>query len=203
MPSSLPSKFHHWKGCSDAELWDAFKTGNKEALELMYRTYAKDLFNYGMKIKAHRSLVKDCIQELFVELWKSRTHLSATRQIKFYLLKALKIKIHQALRKEQPFVSEMEPEVANRLILLPYEHNLIEVQTLEEKTRKLKQCLQELPARQQEIIHLLFFEGMSYEEISEIMSIHVQSLYTLAWKALAALKKRLVHIVILLILSEL
>ena len=57
-----------------------------------------------------------------------------------------------------------------------------------------------IPARQREVIHLLFFEGQSYEEIADIMGIHVQSVYTLAWKALTALKKRLVDYPILFLI---
>ena len=60
-----------WEAVPDAEIWDSFKSGSSEALEHIYRTYAKDLFNFGMKIKANSSLVEDAIQELFVELWSS------------------------------------------------------------------------------------------------------------------------------------
>ncbi|MEX2565058.1 MAG: sigma factor-like helix-turn-helix DNA-binding protein, partial [Cyclobacteriaceae bacterium] len=41
-----------------------------------------------------------------------------------------------------------------------------------------------------EVIHLLYYENCSYEDISKIMGINVQSVYTLAWKAIANLKRR-------------
>lgn len=202
MPSSLPYKFQRWEVLPDAEIWKAFKAGNREALEYIYRTYAKDLFSYGMKIKTHRSLVKDCIQELFVELWKSRSNLSDTNNIKFYLLKSLKLKIHHCLKKEMYFdhIAEYEKEPTVR-VALPYEANLIEAQAHEERKQRILQSVQQLPARQQQIIHLLFFESLSYEEISEIMGIHVQSVYTLAWKSLSALKKRVTDLFVLFITS--
>jgi RNA polymerase sigma factor (sigma-70 family) len=177
--------------------------GNKQALEYIYRRYAKDLFNYGMKIKTHRNLVKDCIQELFVELWKSRSDLSETHHIKFYLLKAIKIKIYHQLKKQMRFdyISSADQMCSDLMdISSSYEAHLIEVQSQEESRKKVTQCVQQLPARQREIIHLLFFEGQSYEEIADIMGIHVQSVYTLAWKALSALKKRLVDFPVLFLL---
>jgi DNA-directed RNA polymerase specialized sigma24 family protein len=46
-----------------------------------------------------------------------------------------------------------------------------------------------LPARQQEIIFLRFYEGMSYEEIAVIMDINMSSTYKLLYKALDNLQK--------------
>ena len=203
MSSSVPSRFQQWKTFSDVDIWNSFRAGNKQALEYIYRMYAKDLFNYGMKIKMHRSLVKDCIQELFVELWKSRSGLTETHNIKFYLLKAVKIKIYYQLKQQMRFdhISVADRSGADLTdISSSYEAHLIETQNREEGRKKITQCVQQLPARQREVIHLLFFEGQSYEEIADIMGIHVQSVYTLAWKALTALKKRMVDFPILFLI---
>jgi len=200
MSSSVPSRFQQWETLSDVDIWNSFRAGNQQALEYIYRIYAKDLFNYGMKIKTHRNLVKDCIQELFVELWKSRSGLCETHHIKFYLLKAIKIKIYHQLKHQMRFdhISTSDQTCSGLMdISSSYEDHLIETQSREASRKKITQCVQQLPARQQEIIHLLFFEGQSYEEIADIMGIHVQSVYTLAWKALTALKKRLVDYPIL------
>lgn len=203
MSSSVPSKLQPWATLSDVEIWNSFKAGDQQALEYMYRRYAKDLFNYGMKIKMHRNLVKDCIQELFVELWKSRLSLSETNNIKFYLLKAIKIKIYYELKQQMRFDQMSASDQADTDLLditSSYEAHLIEAQSREASRKRIIHCVQQLPVRQREIIHLLFFEGQSYEEIAEIMDIHVQSVYTLVWKALTALKKRLVDFPILFVI---
>jgi len=202
MSSSVPSRFQQWKTLSDVDIWNSFRAGNKQALEYIYRMYAKDLFNYGMKIKMHRSLVKDCIQELFVELWKSRSGLTETHHIRFYLLKAVKIKIYHHLKQQMRVDPISASEQASDLTdaSSSYETHLIETKSREEVRKKITQCVQQLPNRQQEIIHLLFFEGLGYEEIADIMGIHVQSVYTLAWKALTALKKRMVDFPILFLI---
>lgn len=179
---------NQWQSSSDIDIWDAFKRGEKEALEHIYRQYINDLYNFGMKIKGHDCLVKDCIQELFVDLWKGRHQISSTDNIKFYLLKALKNKINRRLKNEQITSSKIStPE-----IVLSPESILIQNQLEEEQLLKLHQAIRHLPERQREIIHLLFFEGLSYEQVSEIMAINVRSVYTLAWKSLATLRRKLV-----------
>lgn len=185
---------------SDKDIWASLQRGEKKALEFIYCQYVNDLYNYGMKIKGHSSLVKDCIQELFVELWKSRHQLSATDNIKFYLLKALKFKIHHHLKKEMTF-NQTNLELSSVEVVLSPESLLIQGQLQEEQILKLNKAIKQLPPRQQEILHLLFFEGFSYEQISEIMAIHVQSVYTLAWKSLAALRKKRMDFVTIILMS--
>jgi len=48
--------------------------------------------------------------------------------------------------------------------------------------------------RQKQVIHLLFFEQIAYEEVSKLMGINLRSVYTLAWKAIANLKKHIVSV---------
>lgn len=180
-----------WQSIPDEGIWKAFKRGEKEALEHIYRQYINDLYSYGMKIKGHDCLVKDCIQELFVELWKSRNQISFTDNIKFYLLKALKFKINHCLKKESTHLYNNLKKKSFVEVVFSYESLLIQSQLQEEQIYKLNKAINRLPERQREIIHLLFFEGLSYEQISEIMAINVRSVYTLAWKALATLRKKL------------
>lgn len=191
----------YYAGLDDRTLWRAFLEGEKPAFEWIYRKHAQGLFSYGMKISQSPSMVKDCIQELFVELWNRRNFLSTTDNIKFYLFKALKIKISHALHDEK---RTRIPNTVNERRLyeaeLSYEETLIEDQMALEKKNKLVDALNRLPERQREILNLLFFEDMSYEQVSEIMSINVSSAYTLAWKGVCRLKKLFREILFLIAL---
>ena len=69
------------------------------------------------------------------------------------------------------------------------ESHLIAAQTTRENKLKILKSLEKLPARQKEVLHLLFDDGFSYEETAEIMGINVRSVYTLAWKGISSLKK--------------
>ena len=53
-----------------------------------------------------------------------------------------------------------------------------------ETAEKVKAIIKTLPSRQQEIIFLRFYEGLSYEEIADIMGISVSSTYKLFYKAI-------------------
>jgi RNA polymerase sigma factor (sigma-70 family) len=175
----------------DNKIWEAFQKGNKEALEIIYRRYVNDLYNYGMKIKGHESLIKDCIQELFVELWHSKNNLSSTDNIKYYLLRAIKFKINHHLKIELRHSNTVSQNFYNDKFEYSHEANLIRHQNKEEQKRELYRVMMQLPSKQREVLHLLFFEEFSYKKVSEMMAINLRSVYTLAWKSLSVLRKKI------------
>lgn len=156
-------------------------------MEALYAKYIRELFRLGMSIKGDRSLVKDCIQEVFLQIWQYRNTVKATDNVKLYLFKCLSNKIHKEVGKDKKRYGHLDTELENDL---PYEQDT-EVKDSFEKGKNLMEAMESLPARQNEVIHLLYYENHSYEDISLIMGINVQSVYTLAWKALANLKRRM------------
>jgi DNA-directed RNA polymerase specialized sigma24 family protein len=90
------NSFHN----SDLEIWQSFKKGDKNSFTKIYQLYAKSLLNYGvtLRISSNLSVVEDCIQDLFLELWQSRENLTDTDSIKFYLFRALKNKLMRTVK---------------------------------------------------------------------------------------------------------
>ncbi len=177
---------------SDLQLWSLFLNGNNKAYEFIYYRFISDLYNYGVTICANKNLLKDLIQDLFLEIWNRRSNLTSTDNIKFYLFKALKYKVHHALKAELKKVNQ-ERSMDNLLWDLSIEEIMIKKQLAEEKSIKLIRAYHKLPARQKEVLNLIYFENMSYEQVSELMDINVSSVYTLTWKAISALKKNLLN----------
>lgn len=61
----------HYQTKEDAELWVLLIKGDKLALEIMYRRYFPHLLNYGHTISTNEELIKDCIQDLFVNVFNN------------------------------------------------------------------------------------------------------------------------------------
>lgn len=182
----------------DAELWSKIKSGDRAGMEGLYTKYAQELFRLGMSIKGDRSLVKDCIQDVFLNLWQYRHTVRPTDNVKLYLFKCLSNKIYKEVGKDKKRYGHLNPELEENL-QNDQEGDMEISPFTSENTKNLKHALNSLPARQQEVIQLLYYENHSYEDISIIMGINVQSVYTLAWKAIANLKKRIGTIVIFLL----
>ncbi|MGO8056305.1 RNA polymerase sigma factor, partial [Rhizobium leguminosarum] len=68
----------------------------------------------------------------------------------------------------------------------------------QDKQEKLEKGLAKISDRQREIIHMKYFQQMEYEDIARIMNLNYQSARNLVTRALVALRKEM--LVILLIL---
>lgn len=169
--------------------WSRFKNGDVNALESIYKAHVNSLINYGLKITEDLDLVKDSIQDLFIELWKGRQNLADTDQPKFYLFRALRNKLIKAL-SQQSFVSEVEMQLASDNLSTEYvELEIADKEQQMQTSGALKQLLDKLPRRQHEAIYLRFYHNFSYEIIASMMNMNYQSVLNLMQRALKSMRK--------------
>lgn len=198
LPSSNPGK--KLIILDEEGVWNRLRAGDHSALEYLYHTYGKDLFNFGMKLYGRNEWVQDTLQELFIDLWKQHQKLSAVTKIKTYLFKAFRYKLQRQYGKEKRWIYQVDFEKLSEMdVELPLENKLITAQLTKEQQYKIASAITKLPPRQREVLHLLFDEDLSYEEISQVMEINVRSVYTVAWKGIKSLRKAIIDFLFLLV----
>ena len=171
-------------------LWNEFRNGNSDAFGELIRVHYQDLFNYGTRFTKENELVKDCIQDLFLELWTNRLTISETSFVKYYLLKSLRRKLTRRIGRSRHTGSWDELHFESLFNGSPsVETSIIREESLAELSRKMRKVLASLSKRQQEVIYLRFYVDADIEEIAEIMSLNRQSVYNLLHDALKRLKK--------------
>ena len=176
-------------GNQNMELWKAFKSGDKSAFEKLYELYINDLLSYGYRVTSDRQLIRDSIQDLFLHLWQTRSNLSDTDSIRFYLYRSLCNRIIRNMEKANQTSIDTANLFENIIGALSIEDDLIENEQLSEQQVKLKQAIQQLPKRQQEIIQLRYYHDFSFEEIAEMMQINNQSVRNLLHRAITELRQ--------------
>lgn len=174
---------------SDSILWKSFKSGSESSFIYIYENFFEKLYGYGCRLTDREDLVKDAIQDLFMDLRKNRENLGETDSIKFYLFKCLKRKILKELNswfyKKEQFTGDLSFEIT-----FSHEQVLIQRQLDEEKSAQLNKAIRGLSFRKREAIYYLYYEGLNYEQIKEIMNLsHVKSARNLIYKALDILRK--------------
>ncbi len=173
---------------SSDSLWCQFKAGSQEAYAVIYQRFFFYLLDYGRKIGGDRELVRDTIQDLFIELWNSRERLSDTSSIQFYLTNALKYKLYRALAKEPHPRSDREAVA----IELPWEDYQIEEEVSQAQRKRIHQALlQLLTARQREVVELKFYQELTNDEIAATMQISKKAVYNTLSKAMKVLRQNL------------
>ncbi|MEM1120765.1 MAG: sigma-70 family RNA polymerase sigma factor [Bacteroidota bacterium] len=184
---------------SDLLLWQALKAGKKSALERIYSTHIAGLLKYGRKFSRNDQVIEDCIQDLFIELWKNRAGLGMTDSIQRYLLVALRRKIIRQLDKSKKWVSDSEPTELDFDVEIAVDQKLIELELSSERAQQVKEAMENLSKRQKEVIYLKYVTGLDYEDIGEIMDLNYQSVRNLVSKALKKLKGTLLPTVLVLL----
>jgi RNA polymerase sigma factor (sigma-70 family) len=172
----------------EAARWDAFRAGSLEAFTALYNTHVRALYGYGRKFTPDADLVEDCIQDLFVDLWKKREGLGPTDSAKYYLFAALRNRIIRHRQTAAKWSAEAFPEEYEFEITLSPEVSLINDQVTQEQRLYLEQALGKLTRRQREAVYLKFFEGLSYDEVARVMQLELRSVYNLVSKAIETLK---------------
>jgi len=81
------------------QLWDAIRDNDKEAFTMLYKAYYQLLFAEGFRTCGNKDLVKDCIHELFLEIWYNRHKLPPVQHVGAYLKTYLRRKIQREAGK--------------------------------------------------------------------------------------------------------
>ena len=172
---------------SDQIIWENFLCGDDEAYTYIYREYSQALYAYGMHFTSDKGLVEDCIQDVFIKIFQNRRHLQSTDNIKLYLFIALKNKLFNIFRKDIKYsqIDSLEPVFAAEYTI---EDEIIENEREQFLNEKMIRMLEVLSPRQKEIIYYRFVEGLSYEEICQIMDMNYQSAQNLIQRSLKKLR---------------
>jgi RNA polymerase sigma-70 factor (ECF subfamily) len=174
----------------DMQRWSQFKDGDREAFAAIYQQHILQLITYGFRLCADQDLLKDQIQELFVELWQSRKNLAPTRSVKFYLFKALRYKLIRLERNR--YLSQQSARIALTLdnpLQEPIETSIIENESRTSRITSMREAIKTLSLRQQEAIQLRYYQGFTHDQIAELMDLNYQSVSNLLHRALSRLKE--------------
>ena len=169
---------------TDRKNWLLLKEQDEKALARLYETYGKLLHNYGFRLVGDKELVKDTVQDIFVQLWNTANKLPDVNSPKAYLLVAVRRELLKRITRQRQFSDQFVENPESSV-----EEQFIEAQTNEMISEGLAGFVEKLPSRQREIIFLKYYSALSTEQIATIMELTPASVYKLAYKAIDNLKQ--------------
>jgi len=173
---------------NDEHLWLCFRAGDTDAYNLLIRKHANILFSYGSKFSKDEDFVKDCIQDVFFELWNRREKIKQAASVKAYLFKSLRLRIFREQTKWNNVEFFEDSQVFKDDFNI--ESHLIHEQTSKEIAIKLREVLASLSHRQKEILYLHYYENVNHDNIGRIMGLNRQSVYNLLYRAICSLRNK-------------
>jgi len=173
-------------------LWERMRLGDQDAFFDLYKSLYYDLVNFGIRTCGDAEIAGEAADQVFISLWEKHSQLNRVDNVPAYLRTFLKRKIFRSLERKRKLDAALVNDGAEGVwIELSYEEFIIRVQTDELTRYKLKTALEKLTFRQKQLIHLKFFEGLSYEQIAEQTKQSIKTAYNTIYDALKILRKNL------------
>ncbi len=165
------------------ELLERISNGDEKAFRKLYLDTHKAVFAYIYRLCKDYEKAEEIMVKTYTEVWKSASKFKGESKVITWIYGIARNITMSELRKRfklkeielnENFVSSDDP-------FLKYAGN--ELKFL------LKQAINELPFKYKEILDLVFFHGLKYEEISQILGIPVNTVKTRVFNAKKKLKE--------------
>jgi len=182
--------------------WKLLIEGEKQGLYACFSLFYDDLYRFGMSLYRNSELIKESIQNLFIELWKIRDKLTEVENIQQYVFtiyKRIIYKTNQKYTHQEAMVALDSTDVAEHFISVSsYEEILIASQEDDHLKKRLQHALATLTPRQKEIIQMRYFECLSFKEISHKTLLTERTVYNTLHNAVNVLRETLLFILIMI-----
>lgn len=152
------------KLCSDEELADQLRSGNADALTVLFKRYGSLLFGIARRILRSDAEAEDAVQQIFLDVFRFIHQFDPGKgTFKTWLLM---FAYHRSFNSRRS-------QIANRFFCTdPFEEGLPELvscssgSSTAETTILVAQILSKLQPRQRRTIELVYYEGLTAEEVS-------------------------------------
>ena len=178
------------KTFDDLTLWNNLREGDEKSFSILFERYYADLLRYGNSLSPYEEKVQDCVQDVFTDIWVYRNTLQSCVVVKAYLLSSVRKRIARLFERDHIFRKTTTTDSIAFLLEFSVEHELIDDDyATKEKVVHLNKLLNDLPDRQKEALYLRYHQGLSVEQIAEMLDVNYQSASNLLYRGLLSLRK--------------
>ncbi len=180
---------------TDSDLIQGIRAGDDEAFEELFKTYCRALVRFTLRFVRDTETAEGIVQDVFVRIWHNRERLNPGLNIRAHLYQAVKNQSLQHLR---------HLKIVNRGQRIPewgHAAGSPEAAVQEKETAQaVYEAVSELPPHRRLIFTLSKYDHYTYAEIAEIQRISIKTVETQMGRSLEFLRKRLSHLLSLLMI---
>lgn len=159
--------------------------GDKAAFELLYAATSVKLYGVVVRILGRRDLADEVLQEVYIRVWQRAGEYDAATSspITWLATIARNRALDEAKRKTMRSLDD-SPEA----LQIPGDDDPRATHERNEDARRLDACLDRLEPEKKELVLLVYYYGMTREEISDRINRPVSTVKTWLRRSLAQIK---------------
>lgn len=169
-------------------LIDRIRLGDRDAFEVVFRTYYSKLADYANGLVRGRDGAEDVVQEVFVALWTQRERLTTPDNLVGYLYRAVRNRSLNQLRHKRMVADWQTRQAAEEPNYSPAADR--EAQGAE-ITGAVRKAVATLSPRCRQVFELSRDAGLTYPEIASTLGISIKTVETLMGRALKGVRAQL------------
>ena len=170
------------------EIRDRIVAGDQTAMKVLYDEYSGALFHFARNYLADPHDASDIVHETMMEVWRNAARFEGRSSIKSWMFTIARNKSIDRNRKGSRLqYTDTIPDYEDEGI------NPSEAMEASQDEDLVRSCVAKLSDSHRSVIHLVFFQNLSYQEVSKIEGIPVGTVKTRVLHA----KKKLAHLLAL------
>lgn len=180
---------------SDSRLFEAMRSGNLSALDVLYERYGDRVYRLGLRILQSSEEAADLTHDVFLSLWQNANYDSKRGSLIALLNVMTRSRAINRLRKAQAQQRLAQNWGHNALALKTGKHLFLDQMSLEETSAKVREALKSIPENQRQVLEMAYYDGLSHTEITEKLDIPLGTVKTWTRRGLIKLRQILKDIV--------
>lgn len=184
---------------ADAQLIERVKRGDQKAFELLVLKYQRKIERLVARIVRDRNQIPDIVQETFIRAYRALPNFRGEAQFYTWLYRIAVNTAKKALLElnRQPIAAEILHTGSEENETYSSENALIDTATpdaalaAKEIAQTVNNAVEALPEELRQAITLREIEGLSYEEIAEVMGCPIGTVRSRIFRAREAIAQKL------------
>lgn len=164
----------------DFQLLDHIKKDDPLALKALFIKYYNPLCYFSFQIVKSTELSEETVSDVFAELWIKRNRINIQTSFKSYLYTAVKNRSINYYKQEKRLAEPLKPNQLHLITSQTETDQLVNQQDLE---KQIEELLNQLPEKRGLIFRMNKIDGLSYQEIADILSISIHTVQNQMIKA--------------------
>lgn len=148
------------------------------------------LFRLAYRMTGSALEAEDLVQEVFLKVWNGRCELESVQNVEAWCMRIAKnLAIDRLRSKHWTTRTDEEPILAQADSATPYQ-----IAEQADTFAHIRQIMDQLPEKHRQVMELRDIEGLSYEEICEVLSMTLPQVKTNLFRARQAVREALIKL---------
>jgi RNA polymerase sigma-70 factor (ECF subfamily) len=159
--------------------------GDETAIADFYRLYESRIYRFVLSRLNDSFEAADILNEVMLEVWRGAGRFEGRSKVSTWVFGIARNKTIDRLRRKNPGKTvELEPDIAEDESPGPFD-----ILSAAEDADHVRHCVEQLSESHREVVHLAFFEDLTYREIAIVANCPEGTVKTRMYHAKKALQR--------------